>query len=125
MTKELIKVEVITISVQQLEALIDAKIKLVLDAISKANSKSESDEWFDLNGLIAYLPSHPKTQTIYDWVHNGIIPFHKSAKTKMLSFLKSEIDEWLKTGRRKTQSEKEQLANKYLTKKNKHESKNM
>lgn len=125
MTKELIQVEVITISNQQLEALLDAKVKLILDAISQANSKSDSDEWFDLKGLIAYLPSHPKPQTVYDWVHKKIIPFHKSPETKMLSFLKSEIDEWLKTGRIKTHSEKEQIANKYLTKKNKHESKNM
>ena len=117
MTKELIQVEVVTISVQQLEALLDAKIKLVLDAIDQANYKSDYDEWFDLKGLIAYLPSHPKAQTIYDWVHKGIIPYHKSPDTKMLYFLKSEINEFIKSGRRKTQSEKDDIVKKYLNKK--------
>ena len=119
MTKELIQVEVLTISVQQLEALLDAKIKLVLDAIDQANCKSDSDEWFDLKGLIAYLPSHPKAQTIYDWVHKGIIPYHKSPDTKMLYFLKSEINDFIKTGRRKKQSEKDAAVSNYLTYKNK------
>ncbi len=117
MTKELIQVEVITISNQQLEALLDAKVKLILDAISQANSKSDSDEWFDLKGLIAYLPSHPKAQTIYEWVHKGVVPYHKSPDTKMLYFLKSEINDFIKTGRRKTQSEKDDIVKKYLNKK--------
>ena len=117
MTKELIQVEVITISNQQLEALLDAKVKLILDAISQANSKSDSDEWFDLKGLIAYLPSHPKAQTIYEWVHKGVVPYHKSPDTKMLYFLKSEINEFIKSGRRKTQSEKDDIVKKYLNKK--------
>jgi hypothetical protein len=79
----------------------------------------EPDQWFDLNGLIAYLPSHPKAQTIYEWVHKKIIPFYKSPETKMLSFLKSEIDLWLKSGRRKTQHEKTTLVNNFLNKKHK------
>jgi len=78
-----------------------------------------ADEWFDLNGLIQYLPSHPKAQTIYDWVHHRLIPFHKPEGTKTLKFLKSEIDEWLKTGRRKTQAEKDAIVKNYLSKKQK------
>jgi hypothetical protein len=117
--------DIITISVQQLEALLDLKVKVILDAITPEKNKIYSDQWFDLQGLIEYLPSKPKPQTIYDWVHKKIIPHHKSPDTKMLTFLKSEIDDWLKTGRRKTQSENEELVKKYLTKKNKHESKNM
>lgn len=74
------------------------------------------DQWFNLNGLIQYLPSHPKAQTVYEWVHKNIIPYHKSPETKMLSFLKSEIDEWLKSGRRKTQHEKSEVVNNYFKK---------
>ena len=117
MTKELIQVKIITISNQQLEALLDAKVKLILDAISQANFKSNSNEWFDLKGLIAYLPSKPKAQTVYEWVHKNIIPYHKSPETKMLLFLKSEIDDFIKSGRRKTQSERDGLVNKYLNNK--------
>jgi hypothetical protein len=111
--------EIITISVQQLEAILDSKVQLILDAVSTNKSKPSEDQWFDLNGLIEYLPSHPKAQTIYEWVHKCIIPFHKSPETKMLSFLKSEIDLWLKSGRRKTQHEKTTLVNNYLNKKHK------
>ena len=117
MTKELIQVEVVTISVQQLEALLDAKIKLVLEAISQANGKSDSDVWLDLNGLIEYLPSHPKAQTVYEWTHKRIIPFHKSRETKMLCFLKSEIDLWLKTSKRKSKQEQNEIVHKYLNRK--------
>jgi len=117
MTKEIINLEIVTITVQQLEALLDAKVKLILESISQANSKSNSDEWFDLNGLIQHLPSHPKAQTVYEWTHKRIIPFYKNPDTKMLSFLKSEIDDWLKTGRRKTQSEKDDFVKNYLNKK--------
>ena len=114
MIKDIINVEIVTISVQQLESILDAKVKTIVDAISQANNNSKSDEWFDLNGLIQYLPSHPKAQTIYEWTHKRIIPFHKRPDTKMLSFLKSEIDDWLKTGRRKNQSEKDDFVKNYL-----------
>ena len=116
MSKELTQVEIITISNQQLEALLDAKVKLILDAISQANSKSDSDQWFDLKALIVYLPSRPKSQTVYEWVNKKIIPYHKTQHTKMLTFLKSEIDEWLKTGRRKTQADKSTIVSNYLFK---------
>ena len=35
----------------------------------------------------------------------------------MLVFLKTEVDKWLKTGRRKTQSEKDDFVKNYLNKK--------
>ena len=110
--------EIITISVQQLEALLDSKVQVILDAVATNKNKSIEDKWFDLNGLIEYLPSHPKAQTVYEWVHKSIIPYHKSPETKMLSFLKSEIDIWLKSGRRKTEHEKTSLVNNYLKNKN-------
>ena len=110
-------IEVINISVDQLNALLDEKVEKIISAISQKNKEPHTDQWFDLKGLIAYLPSHPKAQTVYEWVHKKIIPFHKSAETKMLTFLKSEIDVWLKSGRRKTQHEKNLLVNSYITSK--------
>jgi predicted DNA-binding transcriptional regulator AlpA len=111
-------IEVINISIDQLNALLDEKVEKIISAISQKNNAPHTDQWFDLNGLIQYLPSHPKPQTIYEWVHKGIIPYYKSPDTKMLSFLKSEIDDWIKTGRKKTQSEKSALVNNYLNNKN-------
>ncbi|MFC2080372.1 helix-turn-helix domain-containing protein, partial [Bacteroidota bacterium] len=50
--------------------------------------------------------------TFYGYIHNRSIPFHK--RSKKLVFLKSEIDDWLKAGRRKTRSEIESEAGQNL-----------
>lgn len=67
------------------------------------STKSSLEAWLNLDGLCAYLPEEPAKQTVYTWVSNQTIPFHK--KGKKLYFLKSEIDEWLKAGRRQTRAE--------------------
>ncbi len=51
------------------------------------------DQWFNLEELCAYLPDRPAKQTVYGWIGQHTIPFHK--KGKKLQFLKSEIDAWL------------------------------
>lgn len=86
---------------------------LLLDI--KHNSKSESkrlNQYFDINELCNYLPDKPVKATVYGWVHAGIIPHSKG--TKKLQFLKSDIDEWLKAGRKKTVSEINAEAHTYL-----------
>ena len=57
----------------------------------------------NIDELCAYHPSHPKKQTVYEWVSKKTIPYHKM--TKGLMFLQSEIDEWLKSGARKTEED--------------------
>ena len=64
----------------------------------KYSSQIDSDQWFDLKELCEYLPDKPSKATIYSWIHNRTIPFHKGAKK--LRFLKSEIDIWLKDGKK-------------------------
>jgi excisionase family DNA binding protein len=78
---------------------------------------TEIDRWFDLNELCIYHPDKPSKATVYGWVHAGIIPVHKSGKK--LRFLKSEIDESLKQGRKKTFSEIASDADMFLAKKKK------
>lgn len=111
-------IKVINISEDQFNALLDEKVEKIISALTLINKEPASDQWFNLQGLIEYLPSHPKPQTVYDWVHKNIIPYHKSPETKMLLFLKSEIDVFLKSGRRKTQNEKSSIVKKYLEKNN-------
>jgi hypothetical protein len=77
----------------------------------------EIDRWFDLNELCNYLPDRPKKPTVYGWIHNSLIPYHKRAKK--LFFLKSEVDTWLKAGRIKTISEIRSETDSYLVKKKK------
>jgi hypothetical protein len=91
-----------------------SEIKRLL--LEKSNEQPTSnDSWFDLTELCNYLPDKPAKATAYGWVHAGAIPCHKGAKK--LRFLKSEIDQWLKTGKRKTIDELATGAEAYLKKK--------
>ncbi|MBK9640192.1 MAG: helix-turn-helix domain-containing protein [Saprospiraceae bacterium] len=56
------------------------------------------NSWMNISELCNYLPDKPTKNTIYSWVQNRIIPFHKGPK--ILYFLKSEIDAWMKEGRK-------------------------
>jgi excisionase family DNA binding protein len=73
---------------------------------------TETDHWFDLNELCNYHPDKPSKPTVYGWVNAGSIPVHKGGKK--LRFLKSEIDTWLKQGRKKTLIETASEAEQYL-----------
>ncbi len=100
--------------------LIDARLSnietLLLDLKHLPTPEhSDPDTWFNLDELCNYLPDKPAKPTVYGWVHRRIIPNHKDRKT--LRFLKSEVDIWLKSGRRKTISETAAEANEYLSRK--------
>ena len=88
-----------------------SEIKRLL--LEKGHEKpAETDCWFDLNELCQYHPDKPTKQTVYGWVNAGTIPVHKGGKK--LRFLKSEIDSWLKQGRKKTLTELSNEAETYL-----------
>jgi excisionase family DNA binding protein len=88
-----------------------SEIKRLL--LEKSNEQpTETDRWFDLSELCIYLPDKPTKPTVYGWVNAGIIPVHKGGKK--LRFLKSEIDNWLKQGKKKTFAETASEAEKYL-----------
>ena len=81
--------------------------------LEKSNpTQPEPDRWLDLTELCNYLPDKPVKPTVYGWVHHSLIPCHK--KGKKLFFLKSEIDGWLKQGRKKTLAEAATEADNYL-----------
>ena len=91
-----------------------SEIKRLL--LEKSNEQpTETDRWFDLNELCIYHPDKPSKPTVYGWVNAGTIPVHKGGKK--LRFLKSEIDTWLRQGRKKTLAETASEADKYLKKK--------
>ena len=79
---------------------------------SPTTSQQEQIQWFNIDELCNYLPDRPAKATVYGWVHAGTIPYHKGGKA--LRFLRSEIDEWLKSGRRKTNSEIAAQASLYI-----------
>ncbi len=88
-----------------------------VEALEKALlEKNESpaipvDKWFNIDELKEYLPDHPAKATIYGWVSKREIPYHKGGKK--LRFLQSDIDKWLSNGKRKSESELREEANKY------------
>ncbi len=84
--------------------------------VAKGQSEThESDRWFNLKEFQDYHPDHPAAPTIYAWVGQRLIPNHKHGKKLM--FLKSEIDEWLKSGKRKTAAELRAEAAEFVAKK--------
>jgi excisionase family DNA binding protein len=95
-------VTITQITAPELETLIENSIKRVLSS-QQAVQPTETDRWFDLNELCDYHPDKPSKPTVYGWVNVGCIPVHKGGKK--LRFLKSEIDSWLRQGRKKTLAE--------------------
>ena len=79
--------------------------------------QTEPDRWFDLSELCQYHPDKPSKPTVYGWVSAGTIPVHKGSKK--LRFLKSEIDSWLKLGRKPTVADFANEADEYLSQKRK------
>jgi len=91
-----------------------SEIKRLLLEKSSAQP-AETDCWFDLNELCNYHPDKPSKPTVYGWVNGGKIPVHKGGKK--LRFLRSEIDSWLRLGRKKTVAEIASEAEAYINKK--------
>jgi len=65
--------------------------------------KPEPDRWLSMNELIEYMPGNPAKATIYAKISDRQIPHKKVGKR--LAFLKSEIDEWIHSQKRKTLKE--------------------
>jgi predicted DNA-binding transcriptional regulator AlpA len=86
----------------ELETLILNQVRIALSEINTP-TQPDPDRWMNLHELIQYLPDHPKPQTVYSWCSSKMIPYNKGSKH--LRFLKSEIDQWLKSGRRRTYAE--------------------
>jgi excisionase family DNA binding protein len=78
----------------------------------KDQGNQPTDRWFSLDDLCQYMPDKPSKATVYGWVCAGIIPVHKGGKK--LRFLQSEIDAWMKQGRKSTNAEITADATKYL-----------
>lgn len=77
---------------------LDRKVEDIIGKLAGNQS-----EWLSPQGLSDYLPDHPAVPTIYGWTHFNKVPFCK--KGKKLYFNRTSIDEWLKSGRKKTKKE--------------------
>ena len=97
-------------AVSQIDKRLENIERLLLEKSN--NNQPLPDCWFDLNELVTYDPEKRSKPTFYGYVHERAIPFHK--RGKKITFLKSEIDAWLKQGRKQTNSEVETEAQQYL-----------
>ena len=93
---------------------LNSEVSEMKQLILRKDERMETDRWFNLNELCQYHPDKPKKSTVYGWVYSGLIPVHKGGKK--LRFLKSEIDNWLNQGKKKTMSEIEAETDAYLSK---------
>lgn len=91
-----------------------AEIKELLILTKKGENEHE-EKWFDLTELCRYHPDKPTKATVYSWVSAGLIPVHKGGKK--LRFLKSEIDTWLKQGKKLSNQDTVLAALEFLTNK--------
>ena len=103
-------VTITQITPPELENLIENSLRKILSVHNEP--QAETERWFDLTELCDYLPDKPAKATVYGWVNRNEIPYHKRAKK--LYFLKSEIDAWLKAGKRKTTGEIQAEADSFL-----------
>lgn len=100
---------------QALSHLLDKmdKIEQLLTQTQKS-SQPEEPQWMDLKQLQAWLPDHPAAPTVYGWVRNNLIPYHK--KGKKLLFKRTDIEAWLEQSRIKTNAEMQEDAFAFINK---------
>lgn len=80
--------------------------------LTLANKMSDTDDPILTIDELANLISMTKG-SIYGLVHKNAIPYHKKGK---LYFLKSEILDWIKSGKRETKSSLHEKADEYIVK---------
>ena len=61
--------------------------------------------WMDLKETADYIGV--KESTVYSWISKGRsnIPYHKLPGSHLLRFKKTEIDNWISSGKKETQEE--------------------
>ena len=87
----------------------------MVNELSIQKDVPEQPEWMNIDDVRQYLPSHPAKQTIYGWVNDKLIPYYKTSKK--LTFKKSEIDDRLHQGHRKSTEELQREAGEFITRK--------
>jgi len=93
----------------------EAQAEIQSEITKQQPGADQQDFWFDLDYLVTdYDPEKRAKATWYSKISKGEVPYHK--RGKKIYFLKSEIDAWLKAGKRKSNAEIEAQAQSYLLK---------
>lgn len=91
-------------------------IREEIKAQKDTSNKQQRDEWMDLEQLLTYLPEKLAKSTLYAKLAAGEIPGHKKLGSKKWTFLKSEIDQYLRSGKQLSNSEINDAADEALLK---------
>ena len=91
------------------------RLESLLEKQQQAPAPEPTCKWMDVKELQKFLPDHPAAPTVYGWIRNGLIPYYK--KGKKLSFKRSEIEEWMNSGRQQTEAEIAAAAEDYVNRK--------
>ena len=102
---------VTTLTKEELEEMISLAVKRAI-AGHKPETREEREIYFDIEEASAFLKL--AKQTLYQLSSNRKIPTIK--RGKKLYFLKTELTQWLKSGRRKTLTEIQEETRNYLRK---------
>jgi excisionase family DNA binding protein len=94
-----------------IKVLTDQITENILKAINPSKT-SDEDAYLSIEDVAKII--HLSKATIYGLTHQNKIPFLK--KGKRLYFLKSEILDWVKSGKKESKSDIETRANEYLSK---------
>lgn len=86
------------------------RINESLQDLKQSISGKAPDTWLTIHQVREIIPGRPSLATLYLWSSKRLIPAYKSGNR--LAFLKSEIDEFIKSGRKLTINEIEQEAGK-------------
>ena len=101
---------VIDLTVQQLENLIGKTVKNNLH--QQANTTPPQKDLLNIKEAAEYLSYSVKS--LYGKVHFRTIPFIKKEGSNKLFFSRAELNEWLRSGKKKTKAEISQDADNYV-----------
>ncbi len=76
---------------------LESKIDLLQEQLSQLSASTPQKEWFTLDELRKYLPSHPSESTIRRMVKDETIPTYRSGKR--LLFRREDVDKWLSSSK--------------------------
>ena len=104
---------------QQIYMLSEEGIKVLAEQITENIKKAINPSNSSIEDVFMNIDETAKLvnlakPSIYGLVHQNRIPYHK--KGKRLYFLKSQIIDWLKSGKKESKDDTETKANEYLMK---------
>ncbi len=99
--------QIVVMTPTELENLIQSSVRKALAEQSNPQGRQfQSHEYLSIEEASEYL--HVPKNTLYNYCHNNVLVYHKRGKKNY--FLKSDLDEWMASGRKKSAKEMEQDA---------------